>query len=144
VSFKFTACIFAGCSVIRAFIQLWLELFPPLVNIIRDCCKKSHYEINAFLLNMLAIIIGTLLLNTFCQDNSSEISSIMPDEFGEHMTKEIRDLHTESLQIHEFMLVPLLIFYRVQVRELGLSWQKRHLMFVLNSCPDGRSNHNPL
>jgi len=74
------------------------------------------YEINVLLQNTLAIIIGTLLLNTFCnllfQDNRSESFPIMPDEFGEHLTRDQRPfLHIESLQIlqiHKFMLVLLL------------------------------------
>ncbi|CAM4636246.1 unnamed protein product [Leuciscus chuanchicus] len=47
-----------------------------------------------------------------CCDNSSESSPIMPDEFGEHLTRDQRSfLHTESLQILQIprsMLVLLL------------------------------------
>jgi len=52
---------------------------------------------------MLATNICPLLLNTcaisFFQDNSSEFSPVMPDEFGEHLTRDQRPfLNTESLQ----------------------------------------------
>ncbi len=62
---------------------------------------------------MLATIIGTQLLQwSFSQDNSSEFSPIMPEEFGEHLIRDQRPfLHTESLQIlqiHSSMLVLLL------------------------------------
>jgi len=88
------------------------------------------------------IVFGNLI----CQDNSSGFSSIMPDEFGEHLTLFI---HTESLQIHQ---IPSWCFsssvFFVQVRGLGCSWQNLTfmliLMFVLNHCPDRRPNHGPL
>ncbi len=59
---------------------------------------------------------------SFSQDNSSQFSAIMPDEFGEHLTRDQRPfLHPESLQIFRFTASPLqftsLIFYRVQIRE---------------------------
>ncbi len=46
---------------------------------------------------------------SFSQGNSSEFSPIMPEEFGEHLTRDL--LHTESLQIlqiHSSMTVLLL------------------------------------
>jgi len=64
---------------------------------------KLHYEINVFLHNILAIIIDTLLLNSLFQDNRSEFSPIMPDEFGEQLTRDQWPfLHTDSSdsQIH--------------------------------------------
>ncbi len=77
---------------------------------------KSHCEIN-FLLFMLATIIGTQLL-VLSQDNSSEFSPIMPEEFGEHLTRDQRPfLHPESLQtlqIHSSMLVLLLFTHVLQ------------------------------
>jgi len=71
-------------------------------------------------------MIGTHL--SFCQDTSSESSPIMPDEFGEHLTRDQRPfLYTETdpadLQVHvgafSLQFNPL-IFYRVQFRILGL------------------------
>jgi len=59
----------------------------------------------------------------------------MPDEFGEHLTRDQRPfLHIESLQIlqiHKFMLV-LLLFSSLHSsgQGLGRSWQKLH--FVLS------------
>ncbi len=53
-----------------------------------------------------------IIATSFSQDNSSEFSPIMPEEFGEHLTRDQRPfLHTESLQIlqiHSSMLVLLL------------------------------------
>jgi len=66
--------------------------------------EKSHYEINIFLQYTSATINHTLLFSTFCnllfcQDNSSESSPIMPDTFGEHLTRDQRPfLHPESLR----------------------------------------------
>ncbi len=59
---------------------------------------------------------------SICPFNSSECSSIIPDEVREHLTRDQRPfLHPESLQIFRFTSSPLqftsLIFYRVQVRE---------------------------
>jgi len=71
-------------------LQLWSELLAPLVIMIKESCKniepfievkelKSHYEVNAFLQNKSAVIISSLLFNTFCnlpcQDNSSEFEN---------------------------------------------------------------------
>jgi len=63
--------------------------------------EKSH-EINAFLQNTLAIIIGSLLLNIFAKI-TLEFSPIMPDEFGEQLTRDQRPfLHTDhsDSQVH--------------------------------------------
>ncbi len=53
-----------------------------------------------------------IIATSFSQDNSSEFSPIMPEEFGEHLIRDQRAfLHTESvqiLQIHSSMLVLLL------------------------------------
>jgi len=87
---------------------------------------KSHYEINVFLQNTLGTIICPLLLNTFassfCKENSQrESSPIMPDEFGEHLTRDQRlVLHTESLQIHRSMLA-LLLFSSAHSFSIGFS-----------------------
>ncbi len=47
-----------------------------------------------FLPSMLATIIAPLLFNTFasliCQNNSLESSPVMPEEFGEHLTRDQR------------------------------------------------------
>ncbi len=41
-----------------------------------------------------------IIATSFSQDNSSRVSPIMPEEFGEHLTRDQRPfLHTESLQI---------------------------------------------
>ncbi len=81
-----------------------------------------------------------IIAMSFSQDSSPEFSPVMPEEFGEHLTRDQRPfLHPESLQILQIpssMLVlllfssPLLVFYRVQVRGLGQPWQKLH--FVLS------------
>ncbi len=78
-----------------------------------------------------------IIATSFSQVNSSEFSPIMPDKFGEHLTRDQRPF-TESLQIlqiHSSMTVLLLfssslIFYRVQVRGQEWIWQKLH--FVLS------------
>ncbi len=53
-----------------------------------------------------------IIATSFSQDNSSEFSPIMPEEFGEHLIRDQRPfLHPESLpilQIHSSMLVLLL------------------------------------
>ncbi len=53
-----------------------------------------------------------IIAMSFSQNNSSEFSPIMPEEFGEHLIRDQRPfLHTESLQIlqiHSSMLVVLL------------------------------------
>ncbi len=55
-----------------------------------------------------------IIATSFSQGNSSEFSPIMPEEFGEHLTKDQRPfLHPESLQIisisiHSSMTVLLL------------------------------------
>jgi len=58
----------------------------------------------------LAIIV-TLYSILFATSLSSEFFSIMPDEFGEHLTRDQRHfLHTESLQIlqtHNMIQFPL-------------------------------------
>ncbi len=68
-------------------------------------------------------------------------SPIMPEEFGEHLTPQLH-VGASSLQFTS------LIFCRVQIRGLGWPWQKLHfvliLMFVLDYCPDRRSNHKPV
>ncbi len=52
-----------------------------------------------------------IIATSFSQDNSSEFSPIMPEEFGEHLIRDQRPfLHIESLQIlqnHSSMLVLL-------------------------------------
>jgi len=73
--------------------------------------------------NYLPPFIKYFFATSLFQDNSSEFSPIMPDDFGEHLTRDQRPfLHTESLQIfqiHRSMLFSssTLIFYRVQVRD---------------------------
>ncbi len=53
-----------------------------------------------------------IIATSFSQDNSSEFSPIMPEEFGEHLIRDQRPfLHPESLQIlqiHSSMLALLL------------------------------------
>ncbi len=53
-----------------------------------------------------------IIATSFSQDNSSEFSPILPEEFGEHLTRDKRPfLQTEYLQIfqiHSSMLVLLL------------------------------------
>ncbi len=53
-----------------------------------------------------------IIATSFSQDNSSEFSPIMPEEFGEHLIRDQRPfLHPESLQIlqiHSSMTVLLL------------------------------------
>ncbi len=105
---------------------------------------------------MLATIISNPIIATsFSQHNSSEFSHIMPEEFGEHLTRDQRPfLHTESLQILQITVPwrccfssvpPSLIFYRVQVRGQRQQWLKDSfcaqwpifvfiLMFVLDCC----------
>ncbi len=62
-----------------------------------------------------------IIATSFSQNNSSEFSPIMPDEFGEHLTRDQRPfLHPESLQIFRYTASSLQFthsFYRVQVRE---------------------------
>jgi len=92
--------------------------------------------------------VGVVCLGgPFYQDNSSESSSIMNDEFGEHLTKDLqkvkrfKDFFLESIppyrisphpsdsQIHvdaSSLQFTSLIFQWVQVRGLGWSWQKLH------------------
>ncbi len=65
-----------------------------------------------------------IIATSFSQHNSSEFSSIMPEEFGEHLIRDQRPfLHTESLQIPSAFTAPWrccflqftsLIFYRVR------------------------------
>ncbi len=53
-----------------------------------------------------------IIATSFSQDNSSEFSPVMPEEFGEHLIRDKRTfLHSESLQIlqiHSSILVLLL------------------------------------
>jgi len=68
-------------------------------------------------------LAGTLLLKTFCQDYSSELSPIMPDEFGEHLTRDQRPFfHTESLQILQIHSSMLALF---QLSSLNSAHQVR-------------------
>jgi hypothetical protein len=47
---------------------------------------------------MLATIIGTQLLQrNFSQGNSSEFSPIMPEEFGEHLTRDQRPFSSSRI-----------------------------------------------
>jgi len=77
-----------------------------------------------------------LLKAVILANNSSELSSIMPDEFGEHLTRDQRPfLHTESLQILQIHKLVFLFssahsFSTDQFTGLGRSWQKLH--FVLS------------
>ncbi len=68
--------------------------------------------------------------NVIFQDNSSEFSPIMPEEFGEHLIRDQRPFSSSRIspdpsdsQIHvstSSLQFTSLIFYRVQVR--GLKW----------------------
>jgi len=72
-------------------------------------------------------------------------SVIIPDQFEEHIL---------SFRISPDSQFGPIIFYRVQVKGLGWSLEKLHfllsdtflfiLMFVLDRCPDERSNQDPL
>ncbi len=76
---------------------------------------------------MLATIIDTQLLQRpFYQDNSSEFSPIMPEEFGEHLIRDQRPfLHTESLQILQihsfFSSVHLTHFLQGSAQRTGMA-----------------------
>jgi len=96
----------------------------------------------------LATINDTILFHTyFCQDNSSEFSPIMPDEFGEHLTPEDH--------LSKIMLVVLFFNLAHSFSEGFRSgdWDGHGRSFILCSvthfcvdfvcCTDGRSNHGP-
>uniref|UniRef100_A0A672R414 Queuosine 5'-phosphate N-glycosylase/hydrolase n=2 Tax=Sinocyclocheilus grahami TaxID=75366 RepID=A0A672R414_SINGR len=96
-----------------------------------------------------------IIATSFSQDNSSEVSPIMPEEFGEHLTRGQRPfLHPESLQIlqiHSSMLVLLqftsLIFYRVHsAQRTGMAIAKATSL-QFSSCDPwrvfGHSNSPP-
>ncbi len=81
-----------------------------------------------------------IIATSFSQDNSSEFSPIMPEEFGEHLIRDQRPfLHTESLQIlqiHSSMLVLLLLFSSPHSFSTGLrseDWNGHSRSLVL--CP---------
>ena len=88
---------------------------------------------------LLAPFYAMLFATSFCQDNSSESSPIMPDEFGEHLTRDQRPfLHTESLQILQIpssMLV-VLLFSSLHSFSLGFrsgNWDGHGRSFILCS-----------
>jgi len=105
---------------------------------------------------------NTLTIVIVLQDNNSEFSLIMPGEFGEQLTRVQRPFlqSLQILQIHKFMLV-LLLFSSSHSFSIGFSsgdWDGHgrslilcsvthfcvDLMFVLDHCLAGRSNHGPL
>lgn len=95
--------------------------------------SKTHWP------QLLAPFYSILFATSFCQDNSSESSPIMPDEFGEHLTRDQRPfLHTESLQILQIpssMLV-LLLFSSLHSFSLGFrsgDWDGHGRSFILCS-----------
>ncbi len=69
-----------------------------------------------------------IIATSFSQDNSSEFSPIMPEEFGEHLIRDQRPFSSSRIspdpsdsQLHvstSSLQFTSLIFYRVQVREL--------------------------
>ncbi len=80
-----------------------------------------------------------IIATSFSQDNSSEFSPIMPEEFGEHLTRYQRPfLHPESLQIlqiHSSMLV-LLLFTLLHSFPTGFrsgNWDSHGKSFILCS-----------
>jgi len=105
------------------------------------CFSKTHWEL------LFAPFYLILFATSYFQDNSPESSPIMPEAFGEHLTRDQRPfLHTESPKTHSF---------RVQVWTLG--WPLQMLGFVLSDpflfwfwclfldhCPFWRSKHGPL
>ncbi len=73
---------------------------------------KSHCEINAFSSSCWPQLLAPNYCNVIFQDNSSEFSPIMPEEFGEHLISDQRPFSSsrslQILQIHSSMLVLLL------------------------------------
>ncbi len=55
--------------------------------------RKSHCEINAFSSSCWHPIIAT----SFYRDNSSKFSPIMPEEFGEHLTRDQRPFSSSRI-----------------------------------------------
>ncbi len=98
---------------------------------------NSHYEIHAFsLVHVSHSYWHPIIATSFSQDNSSEFSPIMPDEFdkrSETIPSYRISPDPSYSQLHvgasSLQFTPL-IFYRVQVRGLGCIWQK--LNFVLS------------
>ncbi len=117
---------------------------------------KSHCEIKAF----SSSCWPQLLQRPFSQDNSSEFSPVMPEEFGEHLIRDQRPfLHPESLQIlqiHSSMLVLLLLSspHSCSVGFRSEHWDSHgkrfnlcsatHFCVCLDCCPGGRSKHGSL
>ncbi len=122
-------------------------------------------EINIFsLVNISHSYWHPIIATSFSQDNSFEFSSIMSDEFEEHLIREQRPfLHPQSLQIlqNTSSLLVLLFFSSPHSFSTGCRSGNRDshgrsfiwcsvthfvliLMFVLDHCLDGRFKHCPL
>ncbi len=90
--------------------------------------------------NFFSIVhVHPIIATSFSQDNSSEFSPIMPEEFGEHLIRDQRPfLHPESLQIlqiHSSMTV-LLLFSSPHSFSTGFrseDWNGHGRSFILSS-----------
>ncbi len=107
---------------------------PPLIKkrfffFIKTFYFEINCEINTFSSSCWPQLLAPNYCNIFSQGNSSEISPIMPEEFGEHLIRDHRPyrispdpsdsqlyVSTSSLQFTSF------IFCRVQIRGQGQPW----------------------
>ncbi len=103
--------------------------FQPIIEVKQlKVGGKSHCEINAFSSSCWTQLWHPIIATSFSQDNSSEFSPIMPEEFGEHLIRDQRPFSSSRIspdpsdsQLHvstSSLQFTSLIFYRVQVREL--------------------------
>ncbi len=109
----------------------FIQKFQPIIEVKQlKGGGKSHCEINAFSSSCWPQLLAPNYCTSFSQDNSSEFSPIMPEEFGEHLIRDQRPFSSSRIspdpsdsQLHvrtSSLQFTSLIFYRVQVR--GLEW----------------------